>query len=489
MNSSVQNKVAVFKSKICIYPEDPPFNPPEIYPEYPYPLKATESKNYVYSAVRSTLELLGFDGENIGTKDWNPLGKIIEPGNTVLIKPNFIKESHSNGETPFSVITHGSVIRAVIDYSIIALKGEGKIIVADAPVVSATFEQILKATGLPDIIEFCKEQTSIEFCYYDLRKEVAEMKDNLIAGRSDLSGDPQSYFPIDLGQDSEFNEISEHYMKYRGSDYDMEETILHHNDKKNEYLLCGSALKADVVIHIPKLKTHQKSGVTLNLKGIIGINGDKNWIPHFRIGSPKDNGDEFPYTGKLRSLQSSIEDKLKQKLYKSGKLSLFLAGKLRKVHKSIIDNIDSAKIRSGAWSGNDTLWRSVVDLNKILIYADRNGVMKDTPQRKLFSVVDGIVAGDGNGPLSPRIRREGIMLAGSNWLAVDLCATRLMGFDYDKIPMLKRALSLSRWQLMDFGVDQIKLLTNEKAFKNAFIDREGRYLDFMPSPGWMKTLQ
>ena len=59
-------------------------------------------------------------------------------------------------------------------------------------------------------------------------------------------------------------------------------------------MISRTALQSDVFINLPKLKTHKKVGVTLNLKNLVGINGNKNWLPHYAIGSPEENGDQFP---------------------------------------------------------------------------------------------------------------------------------------------------------------------------------------------------
>src|SRR5690554_5888999 len=80
----------------------------------------------------------------------------------------------------------------------------------------------------------------------------------------------------------------------RGADYDEEITIAHHSGGRNAYLVARTVLSADLVVNVPKVKTHKKSGVTLSMKNLIGINGDKNWLPHYRAGFTSRGGDEFP---------------------------------------------------------------------------------------------------------------------------------------------------------------------------------------------------
>jgi uncharacterized protein (DUF362 family) len=485
MNLINDRSVAIIKSEANYYPSTPPFNPPHLFPEYPYSRKEVDQENFVYSSLREVFYHLNLDKENYNKKQWNPLGGLIKPDFTVLIKPNFIIDYHKKGGDIFCVITHGSILRAVIDYVLIALKGRGKIIVADAPIVEANFDKIVKLTGLEEILSWCEKNSQVEVSFFDIRKEKVKLKDGLIVERVQLNGDPKGYMAVDLGTDSEFVEISQYFEKYRGSDYDKNETIAHHNLDRNEYLISKSLLKADVVISVPKFKTHQKAGVTLNLKGMIGINGDKNWIPHFRLGNPSYHGDEFPQKGLFRSLDSQIKDKFKQKAFKLNKSGLFLASKLRKIQKSLVDHMGITKIRAGAWFGNDTLWRSILDLNKIVLYADKEGNMQELPQRGSFSVVDGIVGGEGDGPLSPRARAEGILIGGFNLLAVDLCATRLMGFDCNRILQYENALRMGKHKLMSFGSSEIQVFSNVSDFEKVLVDTQNRFLNFSPSEGWI----
>jgi hypothetical protein len=64
----------------------------------------------------------------------------------------------------------------------------------------------------------------------------------------------------------------------------------------------------------------------------------------------------------------------------------------------------------GSWYGNDTVWRMVLDLNRILIYGRADGTMSDMPQRTIWSLTDAIVIGDGEGPLAPKPRLLGVAL-------------------------------------------------------------------------------
>ena len=60
----------------------------------------------------------------------------------------------------------------------------------------------------------------------------------------------------------------------------------------------------------------------------------------------------------------------------------------------------------GSWYGNDTLWRCIVDLNKVLFYSNKKGVMQKTRQRKYLTIVDAIIAGEKEGPLEPTPKRQ-----------------------------------------------------------------------------------
>lgn len=111
------------------YPESKwSFSPSKAYPEYQYGEIADE-ENTVYDSVRRILIDMGYDKQHAGSSDWNPLGFLVKPGQTVLIKPNMVLHKNQEEESGLDcLITHPSLVRAIADYVLIALKNSGHLI-------------------------------------------------------------------------------------------------------------------------------------------------------------------------------------------------------------------------------------------------------------------------------------------------------------------------------------------------------------------------
>jgi len=271
----------------------------------------------------------------------------------------------------------------------------------------------------------------------DLRREEVAYRDGVISQRRALPGDPRGYRLVDLGERSAFHGSSLDPRRFRGADYDSRPTTAHHLNGHHEYLLSETVLSADLVVNLPKLKTHKKTGVTLALKNLVGINGDKNWLPHHTLGLPSEGGDEFPENRWIDRLRSRATEVAKAMLDRGWGTPFFrLARRLERSARG--DDF----IRSGNWHGNQTAWRMCLDLNRCLYYSDADGLHLEAPEpvRKVLTVIDGVVSGEGAGPLAPRDRPLGAIIVGVDPLAVDLVAVRLMGFDERRIPKLREAM-------------------------------------------------
>ncbi|HEB91094.1 MAG TPA: DUF362 domain-containing protein [Deltaproteobacteria bacterium] len=421
-----------------------PWGPGKAYPEISRLLgdaAGAGPANDVYAAVRNALHGLGLDADRFGSPDWNPIGALVEPGKRIVLKPNLIRHwnpaEDGRGGTVESVITHGAVLRAVADYAMIAAGPEGSVAIAEAPQMDCDFDRIREIVGLDEIVSFYEETLSRDLEVIDLRREAVVFKDGIIAERKALPGDPLGYRAVDLGDRSFFSGSGLDPDRFRGADYDPGPTAEHHSGGRNAYLLSETVLSADLVINLPKLKTHKKTGVTLALKNLVGINGDKNWLPHHSLGSVDEGGDEFPESRWIDRLRSRATEIARPLLARGRLLKLFQM--VRKVESATRGD---AFIRSGNWYGNRTTWRMCCDLNRCLYYSDKDGLHLDAPEpvRTVLTVVDGILAGEGEGPLAPTDVPLGAVIAGDDPIAVDLVAVRLMGFDENKLAKLREPM-------------------------------------------------
>jgi len=469
------------------YSVEPPYSPGVLYPEYPFGSDTLSKEiNPTYEGVRDCLRLLSLDAEHHGQTCWNPLGNIVHPGGTVVLKPNFVRHfretraGHGN-----CLITHGSVIRAALDYVYIALQGEGRIIIADAPQDDADFDAIREMAGLNAIQEFCQRHGRLQVEVYDLRPEKTETVSGITVGYDQLPGDPRGYVKVDLDRHSMFAEIEHVCHLVYGSDYDADETRRHHTGGVHEYLISRTILEADCVIDLPKLKTHKKTGLTVCMKNLVGINGNKNWLPHHRLGTPAQNGDQFADDGPKHRVERRMMECFRRLFPLLGPLRGPIAKPLKMLGTTIFGDTNTDMVRSGNWYGNDTAWRMVIDLNRALMYADQHGVLQDAPTRSLICLVDGIVGGEGNGPLDPMPKATGVVVGGINPVAVELVCARIMGFDYARLPLLHRALDGNHaLPLVGFGYDQIVCRSNVEPFDVPLHRWDGLSLAFRPHFGW-----
>jgi len=418
-----------------------PWGPGKDYPEITRLLGEGASSgppNEVYAAVRASLLGLGLDADRFGTADWNPIGDLVASGKRIILKPNLIRHwnpaDDGRGGTVDSVITHGAVLRAVADYAMIAAGPEGSVAIAEAPQMDCDFDRIREIVGLDDIVRVYDEAIGRVLEVIDLRREAVIFRDGIIDERRTLPGDPAGYRAVDLGDRSFFTGSGLDPNRFRGADYDPGPTSEHHSGGRNAYLLSETVLSADLVINLPKLKTHKKTGVTLALKNLVGINGDKNWLPHHSLGGVDEGGDEFPQNSLIDRLRSRATEIARPLLAKGRGLKFFQMA--RRVETATRGD---QFIRAGNWYGNRTTWRMCCDLNRCLYYSDKDGLHldHDGPVRTVLTIIDGVLAGEGEGPLAPADVPLGSVIAGADPVAVDLVAVRLMGFDESKLSKLR----------------------------------------------------
>jgi hypothetical protein len=254
------------------------------------------------------------------------------------------------------------------------------------------------------------------------------------------------------------------------------------------------------------MKTHKKAGVTLSLKNLIGINADKSWIAHHRRGSVRSGGDEFdtqPLSFRIRSYlilylrQFKLGVLLLQYFFSplKGFIST-LKGKLKQIknngqpHPRPNSRRKSYQIvTEGSWYRNDTLWRTILDINRILFYTDSDEKLHEDKQRRYFTLIDGISGMEGEGPLEGKPKQSSCLVAAFNPVACDYVTASIMGMDPDKIPSIRRCFELQKHRLIEFGPEEIILDSNFPYYKDLFHLDWNDTLKFVPPKTWQSHIE
>jgi uncharacterized protein (DUF362 family) len=467
--------VSFVRDEQASYPPSP-FSPSERYPEYPFG-DAGLQPNPVYDLVRSCLIRLGLDKERAGTADWNPLGELVRPGDRVVIKPNWVMHENRGSGTLNALVTHPSIVRALLDYVYIALGKEGTVVVGDAPLQSCDINMLWETQDWLAIPRFYDTHSNLKVVLEDWRLEVYH-RDSKLTFRKELRQADDRFIVVDLGQDSLLEPVAHDYENFRVTNYDPAALRKHHHPGRHEYCVSRRILEADVILNAAKLKTHRKAGMTGCLKNFVGINGHKSFLPHHRRGAASQGHDEYPSPNVLKSARTSIEE---LRDVASSRSSQVLLSVLHKIPDLIL--VFGDRISEGSWFGNDTLWRTILDLNRIALYADRDGQIATSPQRRIFCVLDAVVAGEGEGPLEPSDLHSRSVLAGINPLVIDTAAARFVGLSVDEIPQLKRGFELSVLPLFDGNVSEILIQSDQLESLNAWT---GTAHPFSLPAGWQR---
>jgi uncharacterized protein (DUF362 family) len=471
------------------YPVESPFSPGIKYPEYPFS-DISSKPNKVYDVVRKHLYNLGLDKDNYGKESWNPFKEFCLTRKKILIKPNWVKHVHPHNENIWCLITHPSFIRVILDYIFIETKGNCSVVIGDSPVQEADFNKIIEISQIKELqYYFVNHGLNIEI--EDFRYErVLRDRRHLLIKTEVLSKDPGKSVVISLAGSSLHSDIDSNYKRYRVTDYDKKTMREHHRPGHHEYLLSKTAIECDFFINIPKAKTHRKAGVTLSLKNLVGINCSKDWLPHHRQGVKSQRADEYKdfflfqwlsvYFGELSEMQKKP---FLRKFYFS--LSKFVFAKL---HNRTCKILHLIYYSEGSWYGNDTIWRTCLDLNRILLYTDRRGKLGTKIEKDYLTIIDGVIGGEKEGPLEPTPVNSNFVIASLNPLLADYVAARCMGLNPMRIPIIKYCFSDMDFPICNIKSEEIEVVSSSIEM-NGSANSIAYNKKFIPSQGWEKHIE
>ena len=387
----------------------------------------------------------------------------------VLLKPNWVKHSDKQHDA-VCLRTNDSFLLATLE---VFLKlRPASIIIGDAPIQGCKWDLVV-TEALKEKIDTLALAYNTPVKIKDFRRVVFMPNENKpLKARKPLA----DYLIFDLGKHSYLEPITDPIKNvFRVADYNPDRLAESHRPGVHKYCVVKELFEADVVISLPKAKTHQKAGITCALKNLVGFNGDKDYLPHHRIGGTNRGGDCYPGKSKLQYWaeltldfanrhQGSVLYTLSRKL-----TSLFWRLSLPK----------NGQFMSAGWFGNDTTWRMVLDLNKIAVYGKSDGTISETPQRELYSLCDGIIGGQGDGPLRPDPLALGIVSLTNNSGANDLLIAALMNFKWRDINMLNEVSN-------HIDLDKVSITWNNHLISLDAL-RENAICT-APPPGWVDRL-
>jgi hypothetical protein len=225
----------------------------------------------------------------------------------------------------------------------------------------------------------------------------------------------------------------------------------------------------------------------LSLKNLVGINGDKNYLPHHTRGGGHGSGDEHPDPDVSHKLERRMVSIAQDLMLAFPGIGPRLFSAVKPLGKAVFGDTGEV-IRSGNWHGNDTVWRMCLDLNKLLFYGSIDGSLgRDDYESRTrhYSLCDGIVAGQGRGPMNPDPAEAGLVVFGTSPVSVDLVTTWLMGFDPEKIPIIRNAFECDHYPLTDFDPESVVVASNRDEWCGSCLEiPASTTLDFEPHFGW-----
>lgn len=401
-----------------------------------------------------------------------PLLDIIEPGMTVLLKPNWVLHRNLGGAGTDCLVTHPNFILAVL--AEVCKAKPGRVIIADAPIQGCDFDALVTRQWREQVAGTANCPVEI----VDFRRTVLH-GEGLTAGQGKELRDTEQYILFDLGKESLLEPVSAPQARFRVTCYDPDLLAERHRPGRHQYLLCREPFEADVILNLPKLKCHKKSGLTGALKNLVGINGNKEYLPHHRLGGAALGGDCYPGRAPLKRMAEYCLDEANRRIG-SASCSKWLdrSGRLRKLH----GRFGNPEIEGG-WHGNDTVWRMVLDLNRLLLYGRSDGTLSERPLRTVFSITDAVVAGEKEGPLAPSPVPLGAVTFSTSSAFADLAHAALMHFDPEQIPLLREAFGRFRYPLANRPPESCEIHCGGERLSwgnlSALLGR-----DFIASEGW-----
>ncbi len=127
--------------------------------------------------------------------------------------------------------------------------------------------------------------------------------------------------------------------------------------------------------------------------------------------------------------------------------------------------------------------KTFFDLNKLIMYTDKNGLLTNTPKRKIFNICDMVISGEGEGPLLPSDKKVGLIVCSYNQLNCDYTIAQIMGFNPYKFKYIKNGYKLNKFVISKSS--KFKIIDEKGIVKKMDVYNK----DFTPTDGYKDYLK
>ena len=102
-----------------------------------------------------------------------------------------------------------------------------------------------------------------------------------------------------------------------------------------------------------------------------------------------------------------------------------------------------------------------------------------------LAIVDGVVGGEGNGPLCPDPVRSNVLISGTDPAAIDAVVARLMGFYPKDLPIVNHSFGPHRWPITTRLMENMHVF-DERVGREVVLDEVAPAVEggFTPHFGW-----
>jgi uncharacterized protein (DUF362 family) len=387
-------------------------------------------------------------------------------GKRILLKPNWVRHSVKSHDQ-VCLRTHDKFVLGSLEF--ILKLNPAFVVIGDAPIQGCKWESMISECFIDDVAK-AAQRFKIPVEIKDFRRVTFDPSNNSLAkGKRPLD----EYIIFDVADQSFLEPITPTGKNvFRVTQYNPDSFTDTHKPGMHKYCITKELFKADIVISLPKIKTHQKAGITGALKNIVGLNGDKDFLPHHRLGGAEMGGDCYPGGNYLRYWSELCQDAANRN---QGNFRYWLWVKMSSILWRLSFPTKEHHLGAG-WYGNDTTWRMVMDLNLILLFGKADGTLAESPQRMLYSLCDAIIGGQDDGPLNPQPFPLGFIGFSNDSSGADLSFATLMDMEIERIPLLRSARQLMYSHKLEINMDGKKVNIS---------DLKKKALRAKMPPGWI----